>query len=151
MPPPPQNTLDLRTGVLTLRDYKTAKHHGTFVQTLPPPLLAAARAALAPHPAQRFLFQTPDGRPVPDNTMGRRLSAAMKRLTGVPVGASNLRKAYLSHLLDTPGLSRGRLAEAARLMMHAEGAQQFGYRRVDLGDLRALGDPATSAPSRDKN
>ena len=127
---PPRNTLDLATGALTLRDYKTAKHHGAFLQTLPPPLLAAVRAAIAP--GQRYLFQGPDGRPVPDNTMGRRLAAAMRRLTGVPVGASNLRKAYLSHLLDTPGLSRARLAEAARLMMHREGAQQFGYRRVDL-------------------
>jgi hypothetical protein len=69
--------------------------------------------------------------------MGRRLEATLRRLTGVPVGASNLRKAYLSHLLNTPDVSQRRLRDAARLMMHGTDVQ-MGYRRVDLSGRSAV-------------
>jgi hypothetical protein len=146
---------------LHLRDYKTARHYREFVQVLPPSLAtrvvrnldAEAEAEIEaemrargeelgpdrPSSAQvrarwrAYLFQARHGAPGPvaDNTFGRQVSTAFRRLTGVPIGASNLRKSFITHLLAQPDVSQARLAEVARRMLHSEEMQR-GYRRVDI-------------------
>ena len=119
---------------LLLRDYKTAASYGAFEQRLPDALAAEVLAFVrAAGPDRRYLFEAEGGGPVSDNTLGRRLSTAVRRLSGVPMGASNLRKAYVSHLLNTRDISQARLHETARLMMHSPVVQQ-DYRRVIGGD-----------------
>jgi hypothetical protein len=135
---------------LHLRSYKTSKTYSEFVQVLPQALTDAIVANLnaesrgsARGPARLwrpYLFQTRKGTPGPmtENALGQQLRTAMGRLTGVPIGASNLRKAFISHLLNVPDLSRERLAEVARRMMHSEDTQR-DYRRVDIrASLAAL-------------
>lgn len=130
------NTLRLCDGVLTLREYKTSCHYGVFVQRLPERLLAEVRAFVADCAGRgaerRYLLEAGGGGPLSPSALGARVSAVMRRLSGVAVGASNLRKAYLTQLMNTPNLSLRRQKEAARLMMHGFGAQQQGYRRVNL-------------------
>jgi hypothetical protein len=156
---------------LHLRSYKTSKTYSEFVQVLPQALTDAIVANLnaesrgsARGPARLwrpYLFQTRKGTPGPmtENALGQQLRTAMGRLTGVPIGASNLRKAFISHLLNVPDLSRERLAEVARRMMHSEDTQR-DYRRVDIRaslaalvtrkDLDAGKTPACLSPSAAK-
>lgn len=144
---------------LHLRNYKTSKHYGEFVQALPPALTAAIIADLdadaelrqpeakakqanakakARAPWRRHLFQSRQGRggPVADNTFGRQVATAFERLTGVPIGASNLRKSFVSFLLNIPDISQERLGIIAHKMQHSEDIQRL-YRRVDIAEKTA--------------
>jgi integrase len=143
------------TAELHLRSYKTAKHYDEFVQELPPALAEAVAANVEAEAAggawRKYLFQSKTGRarPLTDNTFGRRVTAAFQRLTGVPIGASNLRKAFVSHLLNTPDLSQEQLGLVARRMMHSENTQR-DYRRVDIRlSLQRLVDADGGAPAPD--
>ena len=152
-PPAAGNYLRVRPGgaapsaELHLRDYKTARHYSEFVQELPPALARrvvdnldadAAERGAAPKAARaswrKYLFQSRHGAPGPvaDNTFGRQVSSAFRRLTGVAIGASNLRKSFITHLLTRSDKSQAELGEIARRMLHSEEMQRL-YRRVDIG------------------
>jgi hypothetical protein len=131
-------------GFLRLRSYKTHSTYGDFEQELPRELAAEVLRGLPAEPVcwRAYLLQggadakyaSPGGIPMSESALKTRVTAAMISLTRVAIGVSNLRKSFVSHLLNVPDMSEARLHEIARLMMHSLDMQR-GYRRVDLSAL----------------
>jgi hypothetical protein len=122
----------LPTSELHLRSYKTHVHYGEFVQTVPPAVTAAVVRFMSARGWRRWLFCTSDGRTLSPGALGHRISSAMRQLTGVPIGASNLRKSFVTSALTDPRISAGELRTLAEKMMHST-AVQARYRRIGLG------------------
>ena len=129
-----------RRGVLRLRAYKTHWKYGVFVQELPRRLVDAVLEGLPSNGAtpgewRGWLLEQRGKKgvagPMSESVLSARLKGALRWITNRNIGASNLRKSFLSHLLNVPDLSTARLKEIARLMMHSLEAQRE-YRRVDL-------------------
>ena len=128
---------------LVLREYKTSKAFGRLEQRLPAPLAAAVLQSLREDrpPASTSAFRKylvysadPDT-PVPDNPFGKLLSRTMRRITGVPIGASNLRKSYITHLKAAVAAGEeppAALDRAAALMLHSR-SMQAGYEKRNIG------------------
>jgi hypothetical protein len=115
---------------LVLREYKTSAAFGRFEQELPAPLARAVWESLRGDDRE-WLLQAPEGGPLGDNRLGKMLSRAMRRLTGMAVGASNLRKSFVTQL-RAGGASEAEMQRAADLMLHST-AMQRTYERRNIG------------------
>lgn len=129
-------------GRLRLSGFKTDNGQG-FETDLPAPLDRIVREDLDQDAGRgrwrRYLFHARKGdrsRPLNDAAFGLQVATAFERLTGVPVGISNLRKSFVTHLLSLPDKSDEELEEVAARMMHSR-ATQMGYRRVNIKDSLA--------------
>jgi hypothetical protein len=119
---------------LHIRQYKTQKAYGEHVRKLPKRLVDAILKNLdaGGKPWRKWLFQSRNGAPRPllDNTFSQQIDTAFQRLTGVPIGASNLRKSFISWL-KTSEMSVEELEDIALKMMHSLD-QQAKYKRIDI-------------------
>lgn len=123
---------------LTAMDYKTGKHYGTYQgKLLDIPLgnksfyqyindwLTKYRAVLKPK--HNFFFTGKDGQPL--NTSSKLLGVvkgAFVKFTGVPVTPKELRRMYVTYLMDS-GASEAELEGAACAMHHSRRMQSLIY------------------------
>lgn len=125
-------------GVLRLHAYKTHSTYGDFQQELPRRLVDAVLEGLPSETSRwrAYLLQASadGGRPLSESSLQKLFTSTMVSITRYAIGVSNLRKSFLSHLLNVPDLSEERRAAIARLMMHSL-EMQMKYRRVDLSSV----------------
>jgi integrase len=116
---------------LVLQEFKTSKHYGPYSVALPASVSRVIHRSVELRPRD-WLVHDDAGRPLTASAFGRRVARVMKRLTGKPIGASNLRKSFVSWLFSRGDLSPERFAEYARAMNHSTSEQQ-AYCRRNIG------------------
>lgn len=113
---------------LVLQEFKTSKHYGTYSARLPAKVSRVVQRSLEKRPRE-WLIHDASGNPLTPSGFGHRLAATMKRLTGKAIGASNLRKSFVTWLFSKRDLSPARFREYARAMNHSSLEQQMYCRR----------------------
>lgn len=115
---------------LVLQEFKTRKHYGPYNARLPAAVSRVIHESLRRRPRD-WLLHDSAGLPLTPSGFGRRLTGTLKRLTGRPIGASNLRKSFITWLYSREGVPRRRLEEYAKAMNHSP-AEQRSYRRKNI-------------------
>lgn len=112
---------------LVLQEFKTRKYYGPYNTILPKPVSRVIYDSIEANPRE-WLIHDSIGSPLTPSSFGRRLSGTLNRLTGRPIGASNLRKSFITWLYSRDDVSPKRLEDYAKAMHHSP-AEQKMYRR----------------------
>ena len=115
---------------LVLNEYKTVRSFGTYMATLPRPASEIVVDSLLSRP-RNWLFDGADGKPISPGNLGLIVRETMKKVTGKPVGASNIRKSYITWMLSR-NPSEPRRRESARHMLHSPEEQTMYIRNHEF-------------------
>lgn len=115
---------------LVLQEFKTSKHYGPYRARLPAAVARVLHDSLAARP-RRWLVHDEAGEPLSPSSFGRRVAGTTRKLTGRAIGASNLRKSFVTWLYSRDDLSPERLRAYAAAMNHSP-AEQGRYCREGI-------------------
>lgn len=115
---------------LVLQEFKTKKHYGSYRTGLPSAVSRVIHGSVKRRPRE-WLLHDDSGKPLTPSGFGRRVSATMKKITGKPIGVSNLRKSFVTWLYSSDGVAPDRLHEFAAAMNHSP-SEQLAYRRKHI-------------------
>ena len=118
----------VRTGILVINKYKTAKTNEPIHESLKPEFIRVLRRSLKMHPRE-YLFVDARGQPFSSNdTYGQFVIRNMKRLfEGRSVGVNMLRHIYISENVDFNKMNDATLKDIAKKMGHSK-SMQSSYR-----------------------
>jgi integrase len=119
---------------IVLQEFKTRKYYGPYTARLP---VAAARVvsdSLLARP-RRWLLDNDSQLPLTAKQLGQRLISTLRALTGRGIGASNLRKSFITWLYERGDVSENRLVAFAKAMNHSP-AEQKQYRRIGIDKVQ---------------
>lgn len=122
---------------LVLQEFKTRKYYGTYKARLPAAVSRVIHDSLRRRPRD-WLIHDSGGAPLTPSSFGRRVAGTLRRLTGRPIGASNLRKSFITWLYSRSDVPRHRLEEYANAMNHSP-AEQRTYRRKNISSTAMSG------------
>lgn len=137
--PPDLNYVVVRSPTntdLVLQEFKTRKYYGPYNARLPAAVSRVIHESIRARPRE-WLIHDASGSPLTPSSFGRRLSGTMKRLTGRPIGASNLRKSFITWLYSREGLPQRRLDDYAKAMNHSPSEQKIYCRKNIASTARA--------------
>ena len=121
---------------LVLQEFKTRKYYGPYNARLPVGVSRVLHASLQRRPRE-WLVHDSAGGPLTPSSFGRRVAGTLKRLTGRPIGASNLRKSFITWLYSREDVPRNRLEEYAKAMNHSPAEQRI-YRRKNISSTARM-------------
>jgi hypothetical protein len=132
--PKKTNFYNIDSGVMTWVVYKTKEHYGDTEIQFPKRLMKFIKDLIDARPEgqQRWMFATPDGNPVHEKTLERRIGEVFG------VSGTELRRSYITHILGEEfKKSREWLNKRkalARQMLHSPDIQEE-YIRLGLPKL----------------
>lgn len=132
--PKKTNFYNIDTGVMTWVSYKTQEHYGNVEIQFPKRLMKVIKELVGSRPEgqQKWMLSTPDGNPVHEKTLQRRI----KEVFGTT--GTEIRRSYITHILGTEfKKSREWLNKRkalARQMLHSPDIQEE-YIRLGLPKL----------------
>ena len=129
--PPDLNYITVRSPTnvdLVLQEFKTRRYYGPYNVTLPAAVSRVIHASLARSPRE-WLVHDAQGRPLTPSSFGKRVAATMRRLTGRAIGASNLRKSFITWLYSRDDIPRHRMDQYAKAMNHSPAEQKLYCRK----------------------
>ncbi|AUF82184.1 hypothetical protein TetV_092 [Tetraselmis virus 1] len=115
---------------IVLQEFKTRKYYGPYNARLPVKVSRIIGDSVLRKP-RSWLIENDEGGPITAKQLGQRIRTTTAKLTGTPIGASNLRKSFITWLYEKPGMTEGRLEVYAKAMNHSPSEQKL-YRRKDI-------------------
>lgn len=115
---------------LVLNEFKTYNRYGRFVTRLPASTSKVITDSLTSRPREWLVYGS-DGGPLTPSQLGERVCGVTKKLTGTRIGASNLRKSFITWLYSRDDITDEKLKKYAISMNHSPAEQKL-YRRKNI-------------------
>lgn len=130
---------------IILQEFKTRKYYGPYNAKLPKRTCAILYDSIRSSP-RKWLLVNSKGLPLTAKQLGERLRRVTRSLTGRPIGASNLRKSFITWLYEQPDVSEDRLKAYAKAMNHSPSEQKL-YRRKGIDRTGGGHTPSHGTPN----
>lgn len=119
---------------IVLQEFKTQKYYGPYTARLPVSTARVISESLLTRP-RTWLLDNEGEKPLTAKQLGQRVTSTLRALTGRGIGASNLRKSFITWLYGRSDVSEMRRAAFAKAMNHSP-SEQKQYRRVGIDNIR---------------
>jgi hypothetical protein len=124
-----------RAATLVMKEYKTAKSHGVYIEDLPPHVSDAIRDSLTLWP-RKYVFVGRNGDKLTDKAYGEVVKSTFRRRTGKNAGVNAIRHSFISQKCNPATTTTGELKQYAKAMNHSP-TTQMRYHMVGAGCSRS--------------